>query len=98
MESRIKPEHLNIIKLDILQGDTMLSFEAIPKKWGNSLGITIPRDIVKKAKMKNNKKILVTVEDIDFNQDLKKVFGTLKLKRPTQEMLDESDKEMYDDL
>ncbi len=69
-------------------------FEAIPKKWGNSLGITLPKNIVKEEHIKPMKKIKVLVME-ETKQDLKTIFGTLKLKKPTQQLMEEID-EGYD--
>ncbi|MBI2136237.1 hypothetical protein HYU06_04140 [Candidatus Woesearchaeota archaeon] len=72
----------------------MQVFEAKPKEWGNSLGITIPSDIVKNEHLstKMNMKVIIIGEEM---QQLKKAFGTLKLKKPTQQVMDEID-EGYD--
>ncbi len=67
-------------------------FKAKPKKWGNSLGITLPRDIVAREAIKENKEIEIIIVG-DSKEVFKNVFGTLKAKRPTQEMLDEVDRE-----
>lgn len=72
----------------------MQVFEAIPKQWGNSLGITIPKEIIKKQHISPKKKVkfLVVGEAMD---ELKKSFGSLKLKKTTQKAMDEID-EGYD--
>ena len=72
----------------------MQLFEAIPKQWGNSIGITIPREIIIKEKIspKQKAKFLIVGRDMD---NLKKAFGSLKLKKETQEVMDEID-EGYD--
>ncbi|HLC55374.1 MAG TPA: AbrB/MazE/SpoVT family DNA-binding domain-containing protein [Candidatus Nanoarchaeia archaeon] len=75
-------------------GNTMEQFEAIPKKWGNSLGITIPSDIAEQENIQPQKKITVLVIG-NKQKQLKKMFGTLKLKKPTQQVMDEID-EGYD--
>ncbi len=70
-------------------------FEAIPKQWGNSIGVTIPKDIVKKEKISvKNKAKFIVIGQTDMKQ-LKKSFGTLELKKPTQRIMDEID-EAYD--
>ena len=70
-------------------------FEAIPKQWGNSLGITIPKSIVKKEKISvKDKARFIVIGQTDMKQ-LKKSFGTLELKKPTQKIMDEID-EAYD--
>ena len=73
----------------------MEQFEAIPKKWGNSLGITIPSEIIKDENIKPKQKINVLVIG-DYSKKLKKIFGTLKLKKPTQQVMKETD-EGYDE-
>jgi len=69
-------------------------FDAIPKQWGNSVGITIPRDIIEKEKISTKKKTKFIAIGAEMNQ-LKKEFGSLKLKKSTQKVMDEID-EGYD--
>ena len=73
----------------------MQCFEASPKQWGNSIGITIPQDIVKKEQISLKKKIRVMVVGKE-SSELKNIFGTLKMKKPVQEIMDEID-EGYDE-
>lgn len=72
----------------------MEAFDAIPKQWGNSLGITIPSEIIKREHISPNKKVKFLVIGAEMDE-LKKAFGTLKLKKPTQKAMDEID-EGYD--
>ncbi len=71
--------------------------ETITRKWGNSLGITLPKEIVEEQNLKENEKIIVLV--IKKNSTLKKTFGMLKgkLKKSAQQMKDELRKELYND-
>ena len=69
-------------------------FEATAQEWGNSIGITIPKEIVKKNKISAKKKIRVLLLN-NTKGEIKKSFGTLHLKRSTQEVMDEID-EGYD--
>ncbi len=69
-------------------------FETIPKAWGNSLGVTIPHEIVQKEHLSTEKKVKVLVIGSEMEK-LKKAFGTLKLKKSTQKVMDEID-EGYD--
>ena len=73
----------------------MEQFQAVPKKWGNSLGITIPADVVEQEHIQPQKKITVLVFG-DQQRQLKQMFGTLKLKKPTQKVMNELD-EGYDE-
>ncbi len=72
----------------------MYEFETIPRPWGNSVGITIPKNVVKREKIGFTKKIRVIVLNTD-NKDLEKIFGSLKFNKPTQAIMDEID-EGYD--
>ncbi|MBI2654030.1 AbrB/MazE/SpoVT family DNA-binding domain-containing protein [Candidatus Woesearchaeota archaeon] len=73
----------------------MEQFEAVLKKWGNSLGITIPSEVIKEEKIKPNEKINVLVFK-DSKKEFNEIFGTLKLKMPTQKAMEEID-EGYDE-
>ena len=69
-------------------------FKAKPKQWGNSLGITIPKEIIEQEKLSTNKTVTFLVEG-DGMDNVKRAFGTLKMKKPTQQIMDEID-EGYD--
>ena len=73
----------------------MQAFETTPKQWGNSLGITIPKDVVDKEKLSPGKRVRVLVVSGQSHK-LRKVFGSLKLKMPTQKAMEEIDREYYD--
>ena len=39
----------------------MLEFKAIPRKWGNSIGITLPNEVIEKGKIKTKSEIEVLI-------------------------------------
>ncbi len=59
---------------------------AIARKWGNSIGITIPFDVVEGEKIKPNDKIVVSVKKVP---EIKELFGTLKTKKSTDQIMKE---------
>ncbi len=65
----------------------MLEFKAIPRKWGNSIGITFPNEIVENGKIKTKKEVRILIIEKNVNQ--KTIFGSLKLKESTQEIKDD---------
>ena len=73
----------------------MLEVEAKVRKWGRSFGVVIPKDKIKEEGIKENEtiKLLITKR----TNVLKETFGTMKFKRSTQEILDESDREDWDE-
>ena len=72
-----------------------MEVEAKVRKWGRSFGVVIPIEKIKAEGIKENEtiKLLITKR----TNVLKETFGTLKLKRTTQEILDESDREDWDE-
>ena len=76
-------------------GITMMDVEAKVRKWGRSFGIVIPKEKIKQEGIKENEtiRLLITKRKNVF----KEIFGTVKLKRSTQEILDESDREAWDE-
>ncbi len=83
------PQNLNIsYTLSII----MTRFKAKVKKWGNSLGIVIPKEIVEKVHVKNNQILFLDVR----SDPLKEAFGSLKAwKIDSQKMKDELRKEWH---
>lgn len=78
-------------------GIFMIMTEAVVKKWGNSLGVIIPKDVLDKEHIKENDKIKIIV--YKENNNLKKSFGLLKGKwtKTGQQIKDESRRELYND-
>lgn len=64
----------------------METIECIPRKWGNSLGVALPQEVVKRQNLQPGKPLLVSIR---VRHDFKSVFGVLKTKQTTQEAKDE---------
>lgn len=62
-----------------------MAIEVEIKKWGNSIGVVLPKTLVEKEELKENDKIVL---DIVRKADLSKTFGTLKRKMSGQEFKD----------
>lgn len=58
------------------------------KQWGNSLGIIIPKGVVKELNLKPNEEVFIDINKKGTNV-LKELFGTMKFKRPTEDILKE---------
>ena len=65
-------------------GDTM-AVEVQLKRWGNSVGVILPKGFVEEQHLKLNEKFLVEVVK---EADLSDVFGSLKRKMSGQEFKD----------
>lgn len=74
-----------------------MQIETKTKKWGSSLGIIIPKEIVEKESLKQNQEIIILAVETGTKTKVKDIFGKLKFKRPTQEILNEVDKDFEPD-
>ncbi|HLC85362.1 MAG TPA: AbrB/MazE/SpoVT family DNA-binding domain-containing protein [Candidatus Nanoarchaeia archaeon] len=75
----------------------MVLVEARAKRWGNSLGVIIPKDIVEQEHIHEDERIdLLLVKD--SRRVLKETFGMFKnrIKKPTSQIMAEIRKELYD--
>lgn len=72
-----------------------IEFEAKLKRWGRSFGIVVPMEKIKRARLGENEKleVIITKEE----NPVKKHFGTHKFSKPTQQILDESDRDSWDE-
>ena len=56
------------------------------REWGHSLGIIIPKDVVRKENIKSEDEVII---EIRKKQDVMDLFGTLKFKKSARQMKDE---------
>ena len=57
------------------------------RKWGSSLGIVIPKKVAKELKIRENQDVIVDIKPKD--NPLKEFFGSVKLSKPTEQLLKE---------
>lgn len=62
----------------------MIEFDATIRKVGDSLGMTIPKEVVKKNRLRENQKVKVR---IPAPVDLTPVFGKFKCDVPTEDLI-----------
>ncbi len=69
----------------------------VTKKWGNSIGVIIPKDVVEKEHIKEGQKIEIVIMKPD--NVLKETFGMMKgeWKESAQKIKNQLRKELYDD-
>ena len=70
----------------------IIEIEATTRKWGNSIVVVIPSNIVNKQNIRENEKVTFKIEK-KKGVKVKDVFGLLKeWKRPTEEIIKEARK------
>ena len=57
------------------------------RKWGSSLGVIIPKDVVKQLKIRENQEVYLEIKPKE--NPLKELFGSVKLSKPTEQLLKE---------
>ena len=53
------------------------------RKWGNSLGAVIPKDVVREVGLKENATVSISINEVRANT-AREVFGTYKTKESAQ--------------
>ena len=62
------------------------TFKSVARKWGNSLGVVIPLNVILKENLKENTEVtLKIVKKSPFEE----LFGNVKFKRPVKEIVKE---------
>ena len=64
----------------------MTEVETITRKWGNSLGITLPKKIVEEEKLHENQKVIVEIKKVI---DITQIRGLVRFKKSAQEIKEE---------
>ena len=62
------------------------------KKWGSSLGVIIPKEIVREERIQEGQEIRIDILTKKKTTGMD-IFGKLKFKKPVQVLLDETDKD-----
>ena len=70
----------------------MMEIKAKTRKWGNSIGVLIPKEMVREENIKPNQEITLMISKKPITKG-KDIWGTLKFKESTEELMREIDKE-----
>lgn len=57
------------------------------RKWGNSLGVRIPKEVVEEMRLKENQEVVLDIKPKE--NPLKELFGSGKLSKSTEDVLKE---------
>ena len=88
-----KWKHFNSITSVRHVGESMAT-EVILKKWGNSLGVILPKSLLKEKKLKEEDVIVIEIVKIP---DLKKLFGSWKGEKMSSQELKNIAREGWSD-
>ena len=72
----------------------MIEKETRLKKWGNSIGVIIPKEEAEKENLKINQRVRIIINPVDLIR-VKDIFGKFKkMKKPTSKIMKEIDRFM----
>ena len=71
----------------------MIEYETKLRKWGNSIGLIIPKEDVKKEGLRDDESVRAIIIPKKMVK-VKDIFGKLKFKKRTEEIMKEADKEL----
>ena len=70
----------------------MMEIKAKTRKWGNSIGVIIPKEVIKEQNIKPDQEVTLMISKKQITKG-KDIWGTLKFKKSTEELMREVDKE-----
>ncbi|HLC15443.1 MAG TPA: hypothetical protein VJL89_04370 [Thermodesulfovibrionia bacterium] len=72
----------------------MIEIRTKLRKWGNSFGVIVPQKAMD-TKMREGEDVTILIKK--EKPDLRKLFGAHKFSKPTEKLMKEMDKELYND-
>ena len=69
-----------------------MTIEAKTRKWGNSIGIIIPRDAAENLNIKPGEEVMLEIQK--KGNVLKELFGAVKFGKPTNKLIKEVRKDL----
>lgn len=70
--------------------NSMIEITARTKKWGNSIGVILPKNLG----FREDQDVHMAIESPGRKTKVKDIFGTIKLKKSTEELMKEIDSEL----
>lgn len=70
----------------------MMEIKAKTKKWGNSIGVIIPKEVIREQNIKPNQEVILMISQKPITKG-KDIWGTFKFKKSTEQLMREVDKD-----
>jgi antitoxin component of MazEF toxin-antitoxin module len=65
-----------------------MAIETITKRWGSSIGVVIPNEAVDKLSLKPNESVVIEITRKE--NVLKELFGAIRMKKSTDQIIKEA--------
>ena len=70
----------------------MMEIKAKTRKWGNSIGVIIPKEIIRRQNIKPDQDVTLMISNKPITKG-KDIWGTFKFKKSTEQLMREVDKD-----
>lgn len=71
----------------------MIEYEVQLKKWGNSVGLIVPKEALEKESLKPKQMVRAIIKPIE-SVKVRDIFGKGKLKTPTKQLMKQIDADL----
>jgi len=71
----------------------MIEYETRLKKWGNSIGLIVPKEALKKDSLRPNQKVRAIITPVKTLR-VRDLFGKGRLKTPTKQLMKQIDRDL----
>jgi len=75
----------------------MIEIKTKLKRWGNSFGVVIPQRAIQQERIAEEDNIIILMKKERKINVLRETFGTMKFKKSVEQMMHETDKELYNE-
>ena len=75
----------------------MIEVKTKLRKWGNSFGVVVPLKSIEHENMKEGDRVRLLLQKEKKGNVLRETFNTLKFKKSTEQMMKETDQELYNE-
>lgn len=75
----------------------MIEIRTKLRRWGNSFGIVVPQRAIENEDVKEGDEVKILMRKEKKRNVLKETFGTMKFKKSVEQMMKETDRELYNE-
>ena len=70
----------------------MMEIKAKTRKWGNSIGVIIPKEVIRQQNITPDQEVTILINSKPITTG-KDIWGTFKSKKSTEQLMREADKD-----
>lgn len=75
----------------------MIEIRTKLRRWGNSFGVVVPQRAIENEDVREGDELNILITKKKKKNVLKETFGTMKFKKSVEQMMKETDRELYNE-